>query len=180
MRHSAALFIGAMLGWSFIGATAFGQENRPTEYQIKAAFLFNFAKFVEWPPAALGSDTAPMIIGVLGDNPFHNDLERTIQNKAVGGHPLLVKYLRAPDEAVRCQILFISSSEKARLPQILQAVKGASVLTVSEMDHFTTSGGMINLVLQADKIHFQINNTAATDVRLKISSKLLALAVPSD
>jgi hypothetical protein len=158
-----------------------GQESQPTEYQIKAAFLFNFAKFVQWPPGAFADATSPIVIGVLGENPFHEDLARTIRNKAVDDRPLLVKELRSPTEARKCHILFISASEKKRLPKILKGLKGASVLTVSEMDHFTENGGMINFVLKGTKIRFQINHEEATQAGLKISSKLMSLAVlPGD
>ena len=118
-----------------------------------------------------------MVIGVLGENPFHDDLARTIQNKTVDDHPLVVKEFSSLTEATNCHILFISSSEKPRLQKIITSLKGTSVLTVGEMDKFTENGGMINFVLQGTKIRFQINNDAATGAGLKISSKLLALAL---
>jgi hypothetical protein len=177
MRSRTTLFLGLSLIWLLLASgNGRTQNSPPTEYQIKAAFLFNFARFVQWPPKALADATSPMIIGVLGENPFHDDLERTIRGKSVDDHPLVVKEFHALTEATNCHILFISTSEKARLPQILKGLKGTSVLTVGEMDHFTESGGMINLVMEGAKIRFQINNDAATTEGLKISSKLLALA----
>jgi hypothetical protein len=160
-----------------LGGNGHAQESQPTEYQIKAAFLFNFAKFVEWPPATFAGATSPIVIGILGENPFHNDLARMVQNKTVDGHPLEIKELRSPAEATNCHILFISASEKNRLAKILNGLKETSVLTVSEMDHFTESGGMINFVLEEKKIRFQINNDEATRAGLKISSKLMSLAL---
>lgn len=152
-------------------------QTLPTEYQIKAAFIFNFARFIVWPPKAFPQPASPLIIGILGDNPFHDDLQRTLRDKTVDNHPLVIRELSSPAEATNCQILFISTSEKPRLTQILQGLKGASVLTVAEMDRFTENGGMINFVQEGTKIRFQINNEAAIREGLKISSKLLSLAL---
>lgn len=159
------------------GGAARTEDAPPTEYQIKAAFLFNFARFIQWPTNAFAQSNAPLVIGVLGENPFHNDLAQTLRNKAVDDHPLVIKEFSSPTEATNCHILFISAAEKTRLPKILNVLKGSSVLTVSEMDQFTESGGMINFVPQGTKIRFQINNEAASGAGLKISSKLLALAL---
>ena len=160
-----------------VGSNGRAQQSPPTEYQIKAAFLFNFAKFVRWPSAAFAGGTSPIVIGILGENPFHDDLARMIQNKTIDDHPLLVKEFHSPADAANCHILFISTSEKNRLPEIIKGLKGRSVLTVGEMEHFTESGGMINLVLESARIRFEINNEAATSAGLKISSKLLALSL---
>jgi hypothetical protein len=180
MRFRAArLFVLSLLILR-VGILAVAQEDsQPTEYQIKAAFIFNFAKFVEWPAAAFPKATSPMVVGVLGENPFHEALEKTIKNKTVDEHPVVIMQFRSATEATNCHILFISSSEKARLPQILKQLKGSSVLTVGEMSGFTDAGGMINFVLEGTKIRFQINNDAANSVGLKISSKLLTVAVRS-
>jgi hypothetical protein len=178
MRSCATSFLSLSLIWLLLaGGNGRAQDSQPTEYQIKAAFIFNFAKFVEWPPAAFAGAASPIVIGILGENPFHDDLERTIRNKTVDGHPLVIKELRSPAEATNCHILFISTSEKKRLPDILKGLKGNCVLTVGEMDHFTENGGMINIVLKEKKIRFQINNDEATKAGLKISSKLMSLAL---
>lgn len=152
------------------------QTSHPGEYQIKAAFIFHFAKFVEWPSSALGTTNSPIIIGVLGDNPFHEDLEKTVRNKTVDDHPLVVKQFQSVAEALGSHILFISASEKGRLAEILKELRGRSVLTVGDMDRFDENGGMINFVLEDSKIRFKINNEAASKAGLKISSKLLSLA----
>jgi hypothetical protein len=171
-------FLSLSLIWLLlVGAAGRAQESQPTEYQIKAAFLFNFAKFVQWPPAAFPQKTSPIVIGILGESPFHDDLARTIRDKSIDDRPLVIKELRSPAQATQCHILFISTSEKKRLPEILESLKGANVLTVGEMDHFTENGGMINFVLLGKKIHFQINREEATKAGLKISSKLLSLAM---
>lgn len=159
------------------GSIEGAQEAQPTEYQLKAAFLFNFAMFVEWPQQAFAERTSPFVIGVLGENPFHDDLSKTLQNKKIDDHPLVVKEIRVPADATNCHLLFISASEKKRLPELLQSLKGTSVLTVSEIEQFTEEGGMINFVLQGTKVRFQINKDTASAAGLRISSKLMNLAV---
>jgi len=156
------------------------QEPPLTEYQIKAAFLFNFAKFVQWPAGALAEANSPIVIGIIGENPFHDDLARTIRNKTVDDHPLVIKEFRALTEATNCQILFICTSEKKRLPEILANLKGSSVLTVGETDRFTETGGMINFFQAGTKLRFKVNQEAAIKAGLKISSKLLSLASRSE
>ncbi len=176
MRVCAARWF--CLGLALLLAVPVGraQDAQPSEYQIKAAFLFNFAKFVQWPAAVQGDAKSPIVIGILGDNPFHEDLERTIRNKLVDEHPLVIKEFRSAADATNCHLLFISTTEKKRLPEILEALKGTSVLTVSETEGFTEAGGMINFVQQGTKLRFQINKDAANKAGLKISSKLLSLA----
>jgi hypothetical protein len=154
----------------------FAQTPPPTEYQIKAAFLYNFAKFIKWPPQTFASPESPIVIGVLGENVFGGDLEQTIRDKTFNDHPFQFKEFHSVDQATNCQILFISASEQERLPKILSDLHGTSVLTVSEMDHFIEAGGMINFVIEEKRIHFQINNEAAEKAGLTISSKLLSLA----
>jgi hypothetical protein len=173
-------FLSLSLIWLLLaGGGSRAQESPPTEYQIKAAFLFNFAKFIQWPPAAFAAATSPIVIGILGENPFHEDLARMIRHKTIDGRPLALKELGSAAEAAHCHILFISASEKGRLPEILKGLKGTSVLTVGETDHFIESGGIINFVLKENKIRFQINHEEATKAGLKISSKLMSLAVPA-
>ena len=153
------------------------QESQPTEYQLKAAFLFNFAKYVEWPAAAFPDKTSPLIIGVLGKSPFDGDLEQTIGNKTINDRSLQIKEFHSVAEATNCHILFICTSEKKRLPEIFGGLRNAHVLTVGEADRFTQTGGMINFVPEGNKIRFEINDGAAKKARLKISSKLLNLAL---
>jgi hypothetical protein len=176
MRLRATRILCLSLLWLLPISGSRAQESPPTEYQLKAAFLLNFAKFVEWPPTAFAGANSPMILGILGENPFGDVLERTIRDKTISNHPLVVKEFHSSAEATNCHILFISTSEKARLPEILAGLRGASVLTVGETDRFTETGGMINLFRQGNKIRFQINEAAAKGVGLKISSKLLSLA----
>jgi hypothetical protein len=176
MRLRATPILSLSLVWLLTVGAGRAQESPPTEYQLKAAFLLNFAKFVEWPPAAFAETRSPILLGILGENPFGDAVEQTIRGKTINNRPLMVKQFRLAAEATNCHILFIGASEKARLPEILAAFRGTSVLTVGEMDRFTETGGMINFVRQGNKIRFQINEVAAKSVGLKISSKLLSLA----
>lgn len=168
----------ALVLW-LTAASGHAQDSQPSESRLKAAFLFNFAKFVEWPPEAFTGKTAPLVIGVLGENSFGKDLEQTIQGKTVNDRPLQVKEYRAVAEATNCHILFICASEKKLLPEIFEALRGTAILTVGETDRFTQTGGMINFVVEGNKIRFEIKDETAKKAKLKISSKLLNLAVPA-
>ena len=154
---------------------SFAQEPAP-EYQIKAAFLFNFAKFVDWPPQAFPQTNSPIIIGVLGKNVFGHYLDDTIRDKEVKNRRVEFKEFTSVSDAANCHILFISLTAKDNLPNILAALHNSSVLTVSESDQFIKAGGMINFTIEENKVHFQINDEAAKKAGLRISSKLLSLA----
>jgi hypothetical protein len=169
----------SLLLWAMCAWPAAGQEaGAPSEYQVKAAFLYNFAKFVEWPAQTFPADDSPVVIGILGKNPFGEDLERTVRDKSINGRPLAVRSLASLDDPVlkHCQIIFIHPAEKGRLGEILARLKGTPALTVSETEGFTQSGGMINFVMEGRKVRFEINDAAAARAGLKISSKLLSLA----
>ena len=172
-------FFVLCLGLLLAAAPGRAQVPPPSEYQLKAAFLYNFAKFIDWPPEAFAADQSPFIIGILGDNPFGTDLERTVAGKLINNRPITIRSFPTAAEAANCHILFISSSEKKLLPEIIQSLHGTAVLTVGETDQFIASGGMVNFMQEASKIRFQINDDAAKAARLKISSKLMSLAVRS-
>lgn len=147
-----------------------------SEYQVKAAFLYNFAKFVEWPGEAFSDGSAPLVIGVIGDDPFGGALDQAINGKTIGGRSLVVRRLKWGQNLRSCHILFIGSSERKRLGQIIQSLKGASVLTVGDTGEFFQQGGIINFILEESRVKFEINSRMADQSRLRISSKLLALA----
>lgn len=149
-------------------------QAQANEYQVKAAFMFNFAKFVEWPSDAF-SDGEALVVGVVGADPFGGALDR-LNGSTVNGRRLRVKRLRSGDNLRACQILFISSSEGRNLWKIMDSIRGSSVLTIGEMPQFNQSGGMIRFVIQNEKVRFEINAAAAGQARLRISSKLLALS----
>lgn len=152
------------------------QPEPPSEYQVKAAFLYNFAKFVEWPAGAFADDQPPFTLCIVGEDLFGSALSESAAQKNVKGRRLAVKHLKEDAGLRACHILFISSSEKKKLAKILEILQGSPVLTVGEMDRFGQSGGMINFVLEKNRVHFEINVEAADHAGLKISSKLLELA----
>jgi hypothetical protein len=147
-----------------------------TEYQVKAAFLFNFAKFVEWPADAFATADAPLQICVLGQDPFGRDFEQVIEDKAVNGHRLEVAHPDGVPQSRACQILFISSSDKQRTRDILQGLAGTSVLTVGDVAGFAKIGGVINFVLDENRVRFEINVKAAERAHLRLSARLLTVA----
>jgi hypothetical protein len=145
------------------------------EYHVKAAFLYNFAKFVEWPSGTLGS-SSPIAICVLGQNPFGRVLEDTVSGKTVDGKAFVVRRISEAKAGPFCQILFVSASERARFGAILGELRTGGVLTVGESDGFIEEGGIVNLKLDDGKIQIQINLNAAEHAGVRISSKLLSLA----
>jgi hypothetical protein len=168
------MLVGVAGRWSVMAQ----QPAGPSEYQVKAAFLYNFAKFVEWPSHSFSASNAPITIGVLGKNPFGGELERMAKNKVLNGRPLLVESLASStDPALKhCQIVFIQPMDKNRISDVLTALKDKPTLTVSESDGFMQCGGMINFVMDGKKVRFEINDTAATQAGLRISSKLISLS----
>ncbi len=147
-----------------------------TEYQVKAAYLFNFLKFVEWPDATPGDSQTKWVIGIVGNSPVGEELSKLVESKNVLGRELQVKTLQSTDNLRGCNILFISESEKKRLPAILASLRGSSVMTVADMEHFIDAGGMVQFVVEDARVRISIDVGATGGVRLKISSKLLALA----
>lgn len=148
------------------------------EYQVKAAFLFNFAKFVVWPPHKFTQPDSPLIIGVVGTDPFGGLLEEAVQDNRINDRTVIVRHVDSMQELRKCHIVFVSRSEAERLGPILSEVRGDNVLTVGETEKFISRGGMINFVMLGNTVRFQINDSAARHAGLKISSKLASLALP--
>jgi hypothetical protein len=146
------------------------------EYQVKAAFLFNFAKFVEWPAQAFKSADSPVEICVLGPNPFGFSLANAVEGKAVGSRKFVVLEVRDAQQASECQIVFVSAAAWIRSRAVLGDIKKCCVLTVGETEEFIAGGGMINLRLENARVRVEINPDAAARAGLRISSKLLSLA----
>jgi hypothetical protein len=147
-----------------------------TEYQVKAAYLFNFLKFVEFPNEAFTDPRAPIVIGVVGEDPFGSALPQVVTGKTVQGRDLVIRSYHAGENLRAAQILFISATEKKRLPVILSNLNGSSVLTVADMEGFLDAGGMIQFLIENDRVRFAINVDATSRAKLKMSSKLLSLA----
>jgi len=159
-------------------APVFGPAAEIGADESKAAVLMNIARFVEWPPEVFASTTSPIVIGVLGDRSFGEILNQTLAGETVDGRPLAVKRFANMSDLGPCQLLYISTSEKTRLPEILDRLRGAKVLTVSEMDGFMKPGGIIRLNIKKGQVRFDINKASAEREGLKISSQLLNLAKP--
>jgi hypothetical protein len=158
-------------GWGEIHA----EPAASKEYQIKAAFLLNFAQFVEWPSNSFPNTNDPITIGVLGDDPFGASMDETIRGEAVRGHKVVVLRSRRLQDLKSCQLLFISKSEKARVSEIISELNADPVLTVSDFESFARRGGIINFFLEGTKVRFEINPSAARHQGLKLSSQLLSL-----
>ena len=149
------------------------QSNATKEYKIKAVFLFNFSQFVTWPTNAFPEAQTPLVIGVLGEDPFGTYLDETVRGEEVDKHPLVIQHYRRAEEIKTCHILFISQSETGRMDQILASLEGRNILTVSDAEGFAQQGGMIRFVTEKNKIRLGINLEAAKTASLTISSKLL-------
>lgn len=149
------------------------QSEVSREYEVKAAFLFHFTQFVEWPSNATAS--AVFRIGVLGKNPFGNALDETVRGESVNGCKMIVEYSSNVDDLTNCAIVFINRDERHRMPEIMEKLNGRPILTVSDYGGFARNGGIINFYLEDGKIRFEINPMAAKRARLTISSQLLQL-----
>lgn len=148
--------------------------HNPTEYEVKAAYLYNFGKFVKWPDSAAGGDTFP--ICVLGRDPFSGALDSTVQGESIGGKPIQARRVAEPQDAASCRIVYVSPSEGKHLKEVLSALKKASALTVSDIPGFSSDGGMIEFVNDNGRVRFQVNLEAAKSAGLTLSSELLKVA----
>jgi hypothetical protein len=158
-----------------IGYNLYGEPSSSREYSVKGAFLYNFAKFVSWPEEAFRDDQMHITLCILGKDPF-GDALAAVEGKTVKHRKVVIKHCETLDDLDKCHILFISRPEKQNLSEILAKVKNWNTLTVSDMEGFAQSGGVINFVTVEQKIRFEINVDAAEGAGLKISSKLLRLA----
>jgi hypothetical protein len=155
-------------------ARAQGKVNG--EYQLKLAFLYNFAQFVQWPADAFGDSGAPLTICVAGENPFQGEIEQSLRGRAVEGHAVELRRLDPSADPHSCQMIFVRVTEVRAARRILANSKGSTTLTVGEAKGFAQGGGMINLIREENRLRFEVNIDAAARSRLKLSSKLLALA----
>jgi hypothetical protein len=146
------------------------------ENQVKAVFLFNFAQFLAWPQGAFANAQSPIVIGVLGEDPFGSYLDRVVRGEKIGNRSLVVRRYRNAEDVANCDILFISRSEAGNLDAIIARLKGRSLLTVGDLEGFTRQGGMVGFTTVNGKIRLTINLAAAKAADLTISSKLLAHA----
>jgi hypothetical protein len=150
--------------------------GQPSEQDVKAAFLYHFALYVEWPETAFDSSASPFVLGVVGDDGFLPAINSAVADKSVSGHRIVVKALRAPAETRDCHMVFVTPSRTSSLPGMLAVLDALPVLIVGDAVGFARAGGMIGLVIEDGKVGFQVNPGAARRAGLKISSKLLRLA----
>lgn len=153
-------------------AQSVSAQSSLSEYKVKAVFLFNFSKFVKWPPETFANESNPLVIGILGKDPFGNILEETMKGEKVNNRPLVIKRFRNADDISLCHILFITDLSKAA---DVQASK-FNILTVGESENFAQRGGMIGFLKENHKTKIQINLNAVKGANLSIDSRLLRLA----
>jgi hypothetical protein len=171
LRCAAILF--TLLAAHLWTPTASAQAS-PDEYQVKAAYLLNFARFVEWPADVL-SPSAPLEIVIIGVDPFSGSLDEVLRGKSANGHPIHLRHQRWDEILTPYHIVFIAASEEQHLQAILVYL-GRNVLTVSDIDHFSLRGGVIEFRMVGNRVRFDIDRTSADGAHLNISSKLLSVA----
>jgi hypothetical protein len=160
----------------FAATGLLAQQLKPNEYQVKATYLYNFGRFVKWPDTTPAGKGDSFSVCVLGQDPFGSILDSTLAGEALDGKPVVLRRISKPHDAGECRILFISSAEEKHLKEILTTLDEGGVLTVSDMPGFTRRGGMIQFVLEGDKVRFEINLVSAESARLVLSSELLKVA----
>lgn len=156
--------------------TLHGKAEVASPYQLKAAFIYNFLKFIDWPADSLPQENGPFVVGILGRDPFGSTIDNALKGRSVKGRVIEVRRLEDVDSPVQCQVLFVSSSERRRFKQIFRQTSGKPVLTIGESEEFAVTGGIINFVTEENRIRFQINVDAIKQSKLKADAQLLNLA----
>ena len=169
-RAAVALLLCAAAACSALAAPA------PNEYALKSVFLYNFCRFIDWPDAAFAGPNDPIVIGVLGDDPFGSLLDEAVQGESFRGRQIRIDHYRNVRDIGRCHLLFVAISETPRLNEILSAVAGRSIVTVGETEAFIERGGMIGLVADRNRVRLLVNPDTLRAARLDVSSKLLRVA----
>ena len=159
-----------------LAAPALAQSARADEYRAKAAFLFKFVKFVQWPPSPYRPDANTVVIGIVGRTAFNDAFEAVAREKALSGPHIIVRQLNREDDPRTYHIVFIPQSETHRTAEILQSARDAAVLTVGETVSFLAEGGIARFYIEGDRVRFEIDGRGAQHAGLKISSQLLSLA----
>jgi hypothetical protein len=169
-----ALLLLALAVWAPVHAQPDGLV--PKEYQIKAAFLFNIPKFVEWPTTSFATASDPIVIGIFGNSPFGDQLEIIVKDRKINGRGIVVKHITKIEDAKTLHLLFLSAVDDKQFAAIKAVIQNSPVLTVGESTEFADAGGAVNFVLVGDKVRFEINMATAELAGLKISSQLQKLA----
>jgi hypothetical protein len=161
--------------WGSLGPAL--AADRSSEYQVKAAFLVNFARFVEWPSESFGAASDPIVFGVYGKDLFGAALEQAVRGKRVDGHPVEIRRTSEVRALRSCHVVFVPASEMGHFREVSVSLENLSVLLVGETEDFMVRGGVINFILENERVRFEISPPAAARAHLKISSRLLELAV---
>jgi len=178
LRRVLGIALG-MLAWAVLlckPLRAPAQGDDDAEYRVKLAILYNFAQFVEWPADAFHDPAAPLTICVAGQDPFQGEIGQGLRGRTAGGHLVEIKRLKREENPRACHMIFVRAGDRKLAGRLFAELRGSSTLTVGETKGFADLGGVINLVVEENKLRFEINLGAARQTRLKISSKLLALA----
>ena len=169
--------LAAIVSWALIASPSLpAQQARPSEYQVKAAYIYNFGRFVTWPATAAAEPHSSFAICVLGKDPFGPILDSTLGGESLEGKPVAIRRIQKPQDAAGCRILFIDSAEESHLREILITLDDESILTVSDMPDFSRRGGMIQFVLDGERVRFEVNLTSTENAKLTLSSELLKVA----
>ena len=171
-----AMIAAACMLCMLVAPSTRAQSSASSEYLIKAGFIYNFAKLMEWPAPVFPQPNSPIVIAILGTDPFQGTLDSVLRGKQVNGRDFVVKHLKWGDDLKGCNIIFVSSSEKAHFDDFFHQIHGLPILTIGDTPGFAESGGIINFVLEDDKVRFEIDVDAARQANINISSRLLALA----
>lgn len=176
MRSGLRWWAWLLGGLITLGLNVAVADTPAREFELKAVFLYHFAQFTDWPANAFPQTNSPIVIGILGEDPFGRVLDETIKGERINGHGFVIKRSARLEDVKDCHLLFISQSENSRLPQIMADLKERSILTVGESERFAQTGGMIRLLTANNKIRLRINTVATKRAQLTLSSKLLRLA----
>ena len=162
---------------TLIAVAVYCRADEPSrEYKVKAAFLYNFAQFVEWPASAFDSDDSPVVIAIVGDDPFNGSLDRAVTGKTIGSRNVIVRHFAFGSDLTRCHVLFVPALPDGKTAEVLSKVMDHPILTVGESDNFPWAGGCIRFFLEDNKERFEINLDSADRSRIQVSSKLIRLA----
>jgi hypothetical protein len=180
-QFSNAKHLSNWRGWLLAGllmlvAGSSGAQGTSREYDVKAVFLFNFVQFTEWPTNAFATTNSPLVIGVLGKDPFGAILDTTIKGETFNGRTLKVQRFSRVEDVKDCHMLFVSSSEASRVGPVIEALKNRPILTVGESDGFALSGGCVRFITENSKIRLRVNLESVKRAQLTLSSKLLRVA----
>jgi hypothetical protein len=175
LAHPSQKLLAFALVWILLAVLIAQGQQKPSDYQVKAVYLYNFGRFVEWP-SNTPADKGDFTVCVLGNDPFGSTLDATLAGETIRGKNVVAKRISTPQESVNCQILFLSTAEAAQINKIMESLDNAAVLTVSDIPQFSQRGGMIQFVLEGNRIRFEVNLTATRRAGLSLSSELLKVA----